>query len=575
MLHRLIPVISTTASSTQPILAMPQPPDKHSQHYTESAKSANSYPAQSPEVERPQLHTLLFAADVYFRFCHNQPYSLFHEPTFRRRLKNDSLPDYLVWAFLSAARRFSSLPVAQLKSVDDASVYAARSWEFIKLPWDGTASPEEIVAIVQSIILIVSTENPAPDIYHYLAGLCSQAYMKLGFAARLALDSKLHLEPEVSMPIFEREERKRTFWSLYLQDKLISLSRGRFCVIRDEDCKLSLPCSEHAFKEGKLEQTPVLEDMTGDCMEQDAADSCCPLALIAIMASTLGRVSHYVLHETKNPQIGLPWSSATPYASLSAALLQAEHYFGINEDPTVVLKQRCVIDGVVDSHLAGSFIYAKAIFHLSHCLLHHPFLIQQRLQSFKQKAPLIFMKAAWEKCRTHAKSITDLRSLNNHNVLLLTSLYGYCAMVAGTIHALAMNDDRVSIREESQKSYCAALESLRDLSSYWGHAALMVKRLERFHNVDHSPADVKALWQSVDYTSLSTPTRPGSPSTGGENASKSGFGSSSDQVNFTDFGAFEGMDIFNNFSFFDGNIMIDVDSSPQLDGNLMPAWPGE
>ena len=133
-----------------------------------------------------------------------------------------------------------------------------------------------------------------------------------------------------------------------------------------------------------------------------------------------------------------------------------------------------MVNGAIEQHPAGSFIFSKALFHLSHCLLYHPFLIQQRLQLLKQKAPSSFMRTAWEKCRTHAMSITSLRDVRNHNVLVLTSLYGYCTMVAGTIHALSINDDRVSIREDGQKHYCSALESLRDLSCYWGHAALMV-----------------------------------------------------------------------------------------------------
>jgi hypothetical protein len=319
--------------------------------------------------------------------------------------------------------------------------------------------------------LLVETVINSPD---RLAGLCSQAHMKLGFAIRLAQNNKLHLEPDPSLPAPEREERKRTFWSLYLQDKLISLSRGRFSGIRDEECKVSLPCSEDAFKEGREEKTPFLDELTGDCVEQEAVDSCCPLGLINVMASILGGVSHYVLHDTQTSQMGLPWSSTAPYATLSSALLQAEHYFGMNEDPAESLKQRCTVDGVVDQLLAGSFIFAKAMFHLSHCLLHHPFLIQQRLQSGKQKAPSIFMKTAWEKCRTHAKSITDLLDMKNQNVLILTSIYGYCIMVAGTIHALSMNDERDHIRKESQRHYRAAMESLQDLSCYWNHAALMV-----------------------------------------------------------------------------------------------------
>lgn len=108
----------------------------------------------------PPVHTLQSAADVYFRYCHNQPYSFFHEPTFRRRLASGELPTHLVWALLSAVRRYSSLPDLNLKSEDDAMVYAARAWGCLKLPWSGVPDDEDALLVVQTIILIASTEHP-------------------------------------------------------------------------------------------------------------------------------------------------------------------------------------------------------------------------------------------------------------------------------------------------------------------------------------------------------------------------------------------------------------------------------
>ena len=115
---------------------------------------------QSPVLDRPQSRSLSFAADIYFRFCHSQPYALFHEPTFRQRLADDSLPSYLLWGFLSAARRYSSLPVQQPNCADDASAYAAKAWECMDLPWHASASAENVLTVIQTIILIVSTEVP-------------------------------------------------------------------------------------------------------------------------------------------------------------------------------------------------------------------------------------------------------------------------------------------------------------------------------------------------------------------------------------------------------------------------------
>jgi hypothetical protein len=52
--------------------------------------------------------TLQSLANVYFRCCHQQPYSYFDEDTFRQDLENGSLPYYLLLAFVATAVRFSS-----------------------------------------------------------------------------------------------------------------------------------------------------------------------------------------------------------------------------------------------------------------------------------------------------------------------------------------------------------------------------------------------------------------------------------------------------------------------------------
>jgi hypothetical protein len=75
--------------------------------------------------------------------------------------------------------------------------------------------------------------------------------------------------------------------------------------------------------------------------------------------------------------------------------------------------------------------------------------------------------------------------------------------------------------------------------------------------VERPPGDVKALWQSVDYTSLSTPTRPGSPTSAAHITGQEDWALSGDMFDFTGFGGFaEGVDIF-SISLVDGDMMLD------------------
>ena len=299
--------------------------------------------------------------------------------------------------------------------------------------------------------------------------------MKLGFAIRTALHARLNMEPDGELSAVFCEERKRTFWSIYLQDRLISLARERSPVIRDEVCRVALPCSEQAFQSSTAEECPKLHQFIGDEVDESAVERCCSLALITVMASALNRVSEYALHENRYSELGAPWSPSSHYTSISASLLQLEMHFGMSEPfDNAVLKRGGLLQGAADQHTTSSFLYAKALFHLSHCLLHHPFLLQQRIQRIKQKAPASFSKSARETCRLHAKCITGLKNSRSHTVLMLPSLYAYCHMVAGTIHALDLNENDSSVRDAASEHFKLALDFLRDLSRYWSHSGLMV-----------------------------------------------------------------------------------------------------
>lgn len=298
--------------------------------------------------------------------------------------------------------------------------------------------------------------------------------MKLGFALRLALRARFHLEPDPSLPPAVKEERRRVFWALYLQDRLISLSRVNVPVIRDEQCRVRLPCFEAAFGKGIDEITPELEDLKGDSVDESVINRCSALAQCALLASSLSRVTQYILLEDRASKPTPPWSPSSPFAAVVSNLMQMESHFGMNEPIKDQLERTCFADGTVDQHVAGPLIYSRVLFHLCHSLLHHPVLLKQLLYRTQQKAPASFLSRAWETCRFHATCLSDMSTLRNQNLVLLTSLYAYSTMIAGMIHVLGMHDRNPSVRQSAQEHYNISVEFLRELSHFWKHAELMV-----------------------------------------------------------------------------------------------------
>ena len=79
----------------------------------------------------PPQPVLTASCDVYFTYCHNQPYSYFHEETFRRKVTEGLVPEYLLFAVLAMALRFSTDPYWQGMQAGAADAYASASWKLI------------------------------------------------------------------------------------------------------------------------------------------------------------------------------------------------------------------------------------------------------------------------------------------------------------------------------------------------------------------------------------------------------------------------------------------------------------
>lgn len=68
---------------------------------------------------------------------YDQPYLFFHEQTFRKRLHDRAIPDYLIFSLLATALRFARDPYFQGKEIEAAASYASSSWRLMASCWTG------------------------------------------------------------------------------------------------------------------------------------------------------------------------------------------------------------------------------------------------------------------------------------------------------------------------------------------------------------------------------------------------------------------------------------------------------
>lgn len=295
----------------------------------------------------------------------------------------------------------------------------------------------------------------------------------MGLAARISQGLQLMREPPESLPNTEKEERRRTFWSAYLLDKLIACGRSRPLVILDEDCALQLPCEEHAFRNGEPQKTNTLEQLLRWNTEIHQTPS--SFALVIMMASIFGRCTRYV-HQGRNSNETLLWDTKSEFSSINSSLLLLESYSRLGDKSawdTVHVEFHT--GTAADRQQMAHLVFAHALFHLCHCLLNHPFLLRLRLQHFASKVPSSWSTRALKAGYDHARQLVDL--LHNATVAgcpIETSFYAYCAVISGGVHSLVLRGEQPGAHDDTLQYFRQSVEALEHLAKRWPHAANMV-----------------------------------------------------------------------------------------------------
>ncbi|EHK40602.1 hypothetical protein TRIATDRAFT_148646 [Trichoderma atroviride IMI 206040] len=122
-----------------------------------------------------------------------------------------------------------------------------------------------------------------------------RAWINTGSAVRLAqmiglhrvdgsgLDVKMCLPPPKDWT--ESEERRRTFWMAFCEDRYASIGTGWPMTVDERDIKTNLPSSDEAFDMSRPEQTITLEESTNP----SGAGKLSSFGGIVLMASLFGR----------------------------------------------------------------------------------------------------------------------------------------------------------------------------------------------------------------------------------------------------------------------------------------------
>ncbi|KAH7127890.1 fungal-specific transcription factor domain-containing protein [Dactylonectria estremocensis] len=462
----------------------------------------------------PPSDVLRCLIDTYFSQVHNRPYSFFHRATFEQKLDSGAVPKCLIYAILALAVRFSNAPCFAGRAHEASSAYSRQSW--LCVIEDHLSVDDNLdLSVIQAVTLLA--------IVDYTAGRTSSGWLRLGLAIRLSQDADLISEPPDDLSATEREERRRSFWSIYLVDKLMSCARSRPATISDHDCTLQLPCDEQTFQAQEWKQTPTLQEMLD--WNADVSDPPSHFSLTIVTASILARCTRTAHGRTRAKNLP-PWDPQSEFTAINASLLLLESH--LKDSNGCILDLVCGApqdDNAIDEHQIGHLFFAHILFHLSHCLLNHPFLIRLRLKPFAARAPASFTLRASHLAQEHARQLTSLLATTSGNgVHLDSSFYPYCTAIAAGIHCLALGSQQqidCVDKYDAQLYFDQSMEALERFENLWPIAMNMLSKLYElnaqsgaYSYLHDSPGlgdvlDILSedfLWSLVDYGKLARET---------------------------------------------------------------------
>ncbi|KAF2494605.1 hypothetical protein BU16DRAFT_43548 [Lophium mytilinum] len=276
----------------------------------------SSTPQDSPQTSSPTAHVAaldpydLLTDEVknsYLRCSYK--WSFHHTPTLLRRMRDKTLETWVAWAILALAIRFVREPPAPFKSQIEASnAFAAHARQILQ---GDLETPS--VSRVQALLMLTG--------HDWGAGNGRRAWMYLGMAIRMVQMLDLCQEPKYPkdrLPTREEfikmEERRRTAWTCFLMDSLLSGGKGRKRSLDASDMMIQLPCEKDDFVFGE----PVCcENIDGQIVMPPISLDVGELGIIAYSlraANIWGMVARWACSSTVNNE--LPWAKTSEFHKL-------------------------------------------------------------------------------------------------------------------------------------------------------------------------------------------------------------------------------------------------------------------
>ncbi|KAF5018107.1 hypothetical protein F66182_9926 [Fusarium sp. NRRL 66182] len=237
-------------------------------------------------------------------------WSFHHIPNLLIAIRERSLDPLLVWAMLAISVRFSqAAPAGYSTQVEASNAFAAYARSLVLSLVD-----QPTVHRAQVLLMLTG--------HSWGAGEGRRAWVYLGMAVRMAQVLGLFDEPSpvtTREEFIDAEERRRTAWTCFLMDSLLSGGRGRDRMLSADKMRIQLPCETDSFNFGQL---VVCERLDGSI--PDSGPSIHVQGSLGIVANSMrvadvwGAVAKWACtrHDNNSP----PWQPQSEFQLLLSRL---------------------------------------------------------------------------------------------------------------------------------------------------------------------------------------------------------------------------------------------------------------
>lgn len=289
--------------------------------------------------------------------------------------------------------------------------------------------------------------------YEFKTMYFPRAWMSCGRSTRIAQLMGLHRQDRIGLDVkqtmappkdwIEREERRRTFWMAYCQDRYASIGTGWPMAIDERDILTNLPASEEAFLTGKSESTPALSDV----LAGEGTTGLSSFAAVCLLSTLFGRnLTH--LHrpaddDNDHDLNGEFWKRHRGIDNilLNTSLTLPAHLrlpYGLS-DPNVIFSNMMIHTSTICLHQAAIF------------------------KADKHRLPAQISAESKRRCIVAADQITNVMKMCSHQDLSqLNPFIAFCLYVAARVFVQYLKSKKEDLTVRSSLTFLlSAMMALR------------------------------------------------------------------------------------------------------------------